>query len=177
MYAPTWRDDQFYAPGKYKFDFRIDLDEARARLGADHVLMVRRHPNVVDPVPSAGDGFVFDVSDYPDMADLSLITDIMITDYSSLMFDFVNTGRPILFFTYDLEHYRDTLRGFYFDFEESAPGPLVSDSSDLITAVRQIDRVQQSIRRAVPPVPAGVLRPRRRLCLGPARRPDPDRRR
>ncbi|MGJ5693889.1 CDP-glycerol glycerophosphotransferase family protein, partial [Streptomyces pratensis] len=80
MYAPTWRDDQFYAPGKYKFDFRIDLEDARARLGSDHVLMVRRHPNVVDPVPGAGDGFVFDVSDYPDMADLSLITDVMITD-------------------------------------------------------------------------------------------------
>ncbi|BFO16455.1 hypothetical protein SHKM778_28430 [Streptomyces sp. KM77-8] len=123
LYAPTWRDDQFYAPGKYKLDFRIDLAAARAELGDDHVLMVRRHPNVVDPVPGAGDGFVFDVSDYPDMADLSLITDVMITDYSSLMFDYVNTGRPILFFTYDLDHYRDTLRGFYFDFEGSAPGP------------------------------------------------------
>lgn len=142
MYAPTWRDDQFYAPGKYKFDFRIDLDDARARLGADHVLMVRRHPNVVDPVPGAGDGFVFDVSDYPDMADLSLISDVMITDYSSLMFDFVNTGRPILFFTYDLDHYRDTLRGFYFDFEQSAPGPLVFESAELISAIRDVDDIQ-----------------------------------
>lgn len=71
MYAPTWRDDQFYAPGKYKLDFRIDLDDAKAQLSHDHVLLVRRHPNVVDPVPGAGDGFVYDVSDYPDMADLS----------------------------------------------------------------------------------------------------------
>ncbi|MFD4867392.1 CDP-glycerol glycerophosphotransferase family protein [Streptomyces sp. NPDC058412] len=142
MYAPTWRDDQFYAPGKYKLDFRIDLDEAKAQLSHDHVLLVRRHPNVVDPVPGAGDGFVYDVSDYPDMADLSLITDVMITDYSSLMFDFVNTGRPILFFTYDLDHYRDTLRGFYFDFEQSAPGPLVYTSPELIGAIRNIDRIQ-----------------------------------
>ncbi|MFI7355541.1 CDP-glycerol glycerophosphotransferase family protein [Streptomyces avidinii] len=142
MYAPTWRDDQFYAPGKYKLDFRIDLDQAKAQLGHDHVLLVRRHPNVVDPVPGAGDGFVFDVSDYPDMADLSLIADVMITDYSSLMFDFVNTGRPILFFTYDLDHYRDTLRGFYFDFEQSAPGPLVYTSPELIGAIRNIDRIQ-----------------------------------
>ncbi|MET7571306.1 bifunctional glycosyltransferase family 2 protein/CDP-glycerol:glycerophosphate glycerophosphotransferase [Streptomyces sp. NPDC005492] len=144
MYAPTWRDDQYYAPGKYKLDFRVDLADARARLAADHVLLVRRHPNVVDPVPGAGDGFVFDVSDYPDMADLSLITDVMITDYSSLMFDYVNTGRPILFFTYDLDHYRDTLRGFYFDFERSAPGPLVYSSEDLVTAVREIDRIQDA---------------------------------
>ncbi|MFI6605206.1 bifunctional glycosyltransferase family 2 protein/CDP-glycerol:glycerophosphate glycerophosphotransferase [Streptomyces sp. NBC_01336] len=142
MYAPTWRDDQYYAPGKYKFDFRIDLEDARARLGDDHVLMVRRHPNVVDPVPGAGDGFVFDVSDYPDMADLSLITDVMITDYSSLMFDYVNTGRPILFFTYDLDHYRDTLRGFYFDFANSAPGPLLYESAELISAIRDVDRIQ-----------------------------------
>ncbi|MEV7684854.1 bifunctional glycosyltransferase/CDP-glycerol:glycerophosphate glycerophosphotransferase [Streptomyces bungoensis] len=144
MYAPTWRDDQFYAPGKYKLDFRIDLADARARLGADHVLLVRRHPNVVDPVPGAGDGFVFDVSDYPDMADLSLITDVMITDYSSLMFDYVNTGRPILFFTYDLDHYRDTLRGFYFDFQSSAPGPLVSTSQELVTSIREIDAIQET---------------------------------
>lgn len=143
MYAPTWRDDQFYAPGKYKLDFRIDLEDARAQLGHDHVLLVRRHPNVVDPVPGAGDGFVFDVSDYPDMADLSLIADVMITDYSSLMFDFVNTGRPILFFTYDLDHYRDTLRGFYFDFEQSAPGPLLFTSPELVGAIRNIDRIQQ----------------------------------
>ncbi|WAL71173.1 bifunctional glycosyltransferase family 2 protein/CDP-glycerol:glycerophosphate glycerophosphotransferase [Kitasatospora sp. YST-16] len=143
LYAPTWRDDQYYAPGRYKFDFRIDLDDARARLGEDHVLLVRRHPNVVDPVPGAGDGFVFDVSDYPDMADLSLITDVMITDYSSLMFDYVNTGRPILFFTYDLEHYRDTLRGFYFDFQSSAPGPLVFDSQELISSIRDVDRIEE----------------------------------
>ncbi|MFE9249655.1 CDP-glycerol glycerophosphotransferase family protein [Streptomyces sp. NPDC007088] len=142
LYAPTWRDDQFYAPGQYKFDFRIDLDDARQRLGADHVLLVRRHPNVVDPVPGAGNGFVHDVSDYPDMADLSLITDVMITDYSSLMFDFANTGRPLLFFTYDLDHYRDTLRGFYFDFEQSAPGPLLDSSEQLISAIRDVDRIR-----------------------------------
>ncbi|MGW8746606.1 bifunctional glycosyltransferase/CDP-glycerol:glycerophosphate glycerophosphotransferase [Streptomyces sp. NPDC055794] len=144
MYAPTWRDDQYYAPGKYKLDFRIDLADARARLGDDHVLLVRRHPNVVDPVPGAGDGFVFDVSDYPDMAELSLITDVMITDYSSLMFDYVNTGRPILFFTYDLDHYRDTLRGFYFDFASSAPGPLLHTSEALVTAVERIDRIEEA---------------------------------
>ncbi|MFJ6694702.1 CDP-glycerol glycerophosphotransferase family protein [Streptomyces sp. NPDC091272] len=146
MYAPTWRDDQFYAPGRYKFDFRIDLEEARAELAADHVLLVRRHPNVVDPVPEAGDGFVWDVSEYPDMAELALITDVMVTDYSSLMFDYAVTGRPILFFTYDLEHYRDTLRGFYFDFERSAPGPLLSTSAELIRAVRDIDQVSRVYR-------------------------------
>ncbi|WP_073760043.1 bifunctional glycosyltransferase/CDP-glycerol:glycerophosphate glycerophosphotransferase [Streptomyces sp. CB03234] len=143
LYAPTWRDDMYHGAGRYRFDFRIDLDDAREQLAEDHVLLVRRHPNVVDPVPGAGDGFVRDVSTYPDMADLMLVTDVMVTDYSSLMFDFANTGRPMLFFTYDLEHYRDTLRGFYFDFEETAPGPLVGTSAELIRAIRDVDDVQR----------------------------------
>ncbi|MFJ9123041.1 CDP-glycerol glycerophosphotransferase family protein [Streptomyces sp. NPDC102340] len=144
LYAPTWRDDQYHAAGKYTLDFRIDLDDARDRLGDDHVLLVRRHPNVVDPVPGAGDGFVFDVSTYNDMADLMLVTDVLVTDYSSLMFDFANTGRPMLFFTYDLDHYRDTLRGFYFDFETSAPGPLLHTSRQLVDAVRDIDSLSRT---------------------------------
>ncbi|SHK99699.1 bifunctional glycosyltransferase/CDP-glycerol:glycerophosphate glycerophosphotransferase [Actinacidiphila paucisporea] len=139
LYAPTWRDDQFYRAGNYKFDMRIDLEEASRALGDDHVLLVRKHANIVDSVPGAGNGFVWDVSDYPEIGELFLISDILITDYSSLMFDFANTGRPMLFFTYDLEHYRDRLRGFYFDFEEKAPGPLIHSSDELIAALRNID--------------------------------------
>ncbi len=63
------------------------------------------------------------------------------TDYSSLMFDYASTGRPMLFFTYDLEHYRDELRGFYFDFEHEAPGPLLGTSDEVIEALRSIDDV------------------------------------
>jgi CDP-glycerol glycerophosphotransferase len=96
---------------------------------------------VVDRVPRAGRDFVFDVSTYPEIMDLFLITDVLITDYSSLMFDFANTGRPMLFFTYDMADYRDNLRGFYFDFEETAPGPLLPTSDDVIEAVGDIDAV------------------------------------
>lgn len=144
LYAPTWRDDQFYRAGNYKFDLRLDVKKARERLGDDHVLLVRKHSNIVDAVPGAGDGFVFDVSSYPDIAELYLITDILVTDYSSLMFDFANTGRPMLFFTYDLEYYRDQLRGFYFDFEGQAPGPLVQTSDELIDALGDIERIHGS---------------------------------
>ncbi|MFJ3905561.1 CDP-glycerol glycerophosphotransferase family protein [Streptomyces sp. NPDC090025] len=148
LYAPTWRDHLHYGPGRYRFDFRIDLADARRRLGDDHVLLVRRHPNVVDPVPGAGDGFVRDVTDYSDIADLMLVTDVLVTDYSSLMFDFANTGRPMLFFTYDLGHYRDTLRGFYFDFEAAAPGPLLATSPELVDAIRDADGLRE--RYALP---------------------------
>ncbi|AGL21296.1 bifunctional glycosyltransferase/CDP-glycerol:glycerophosphate glycerophosphotransferase [Actinoplanes sp. N902-109] len=138
LYAPTWRDDEFYGQGRYKMSMMLDLAAARRALGDDHVLLVRRHPNVVDPIPDDGSGFVRDVSTYPDMADLLSITDVLITDYSSVMFDFANTGRPILLFTYDLEHYRDKLRGFYFDFEHEAPGPLLMTSEDVVRTLTEI---------------------------------------
>jgi CDP-glycerol glycerophosphotransferase len=146
LYAPTWRDDQFYGRGRYKADWRIDLDHFARVLGDDHVLLARLHPNVVDGAPDHP--LVYDVSAYPDISELYLISDVMVSDYSSVMFDFANTGRPMLFFTYDLAHYRDKLRGFYFDFEAEAPGPLVESSADLIEALRSVDSVAQSYGRA-----------------------------
>nr|WTB31216.1 CDP-glycerol glycerophosphotransferase family protein [Streptomyces sp. NBC_00830] len=141
LYAPTWRDDLAHRQGQFKFELRLDTEDAQQRLGDDHILLIRRHSNVVDSIPGAGNGFVFDVSEYPDIADLYLIADVMITDYSSVMFDYAHLRRPMLFFTYDLEHYRDKLRGFYFDFEKDAPGPLISTSEELIGAIRDIDKV------------------------------------
>ncbi|MEV8507530.1 bifunctional glycosyltransferase family 2 protein/CDP-glycerol:glycerophosphate glycerophosphotransferase [Actinoplanes sp. NPDC051475] len=138
LYAPTWRDDD-YSGGGYQISMQLDVHTAAAKLGEDHALLVRRHPNVLDEIPGDGDGFVYDVSAYPDMADLLAAADILITDYSSVMFDFANTGRPMLFFTYDLAHYRDELRGFYFDFEAEAPGPLLATSDEVIAAIRDID--------------------------------------
>ncbi|MCQ4210558.1 CDP-glycerol glycerophosphotransferase family protein [Streptomyces longispororuber] len=146
LYAPTWRDDLKHGAGRFKFDMQLDVEAARDALGSDHVLLVRRHSNIVDRVPGADNGFVFDVSDYPDIADLYAACDILVTDYSSVMFDFAHTRRPMLFFTYDLEHYRDTLRGFYFDFEKNAPGPLLRTSEQVIDAVRSIDTVRTDHR-------------------------------
>lgn len=147
LYAPTWRDDKYYTRGKHKLDLHLDLRRMYDELGDDHVLLVRRHPRVVDSVPIVGEGFVHDVSLYPEIMELFLVTDVLVTDYSSMMFDFANTGRPMLFFTYDLEGYRDNLRGFYFDFEETAPGPLLTGSDDVIEALLDIDGVA---RRAEP---------------------------
>ena len=139
LYAPTWREDQQRDNGDgFRLGLRLDLDAARAALGRDHVLLVRPHAHVREPLPGAGDGFLYDVGDYPDVQELLLIADTLVTDYSSIMFDFAITGRPLLFFTYDLEHYRDTLRGFYFDFEAEAPGPLIPTSAELVAALREL---------------------------------------
>jgi CDP-glycerol glycerophosphotransferase len=69
------------------------------------------------------------------MADLLDIADLLVTDYSSVMFDFAGTGRPIVFFTPDLAHYSADLRGYYFDLLAEAPGPVVSTREGLRDAV------------------------------------------
>ena len=141
LYAPTWREDQRRHEGGYQLNLQLDLVQARQALGDDQVLLVRPHAHVREAMEGAGDGFVWDVGGYPDIQDLFLIADVLITDYSSVMFDFAITGRPILFFTYDLEHYRDQLRGFYFDFEATAPGPLLSTSEEIVAALRDLDPI------------------------------------
>ncbi|MFD6276934.1 CDP-glycerol glycerophosphotransferase family protein [Streptomyces sp. NPDC060209] len=146
LYAPTWREDRPKHGGRYGLDLQLDLEQARKALGEDHVLLVRRHYLVGGSVPESD--FVRDVSRHPDVAELMLISDVLVTDYSSLMFDFAQTGRPMLFHTYDLEHYRDTLRGFCFDFENRAPGPLISDSAAVVEALRDPDAATADHREA-----------------------------
>lgn len=146
LYAPTWRDDQRYGGRRFKLDNQIDVTAAQEQLGDDHVLLYRKHHKVLDSIPGAGQGFVWDVTYYPDIADLYLIADVLITDYSSVLFDFAHSGRPMLFFTYDLEHYRDTLRGFYFDFTSRAPGPLIKTSAELVDAIRNIEAVTEEYK-------------------------------
>ncbi|MET8935418.1 CDP-glycerol glycerophosphotransferase family protein [Streptomyces rubiginosohelvolus] len=146
LYAPTWREDQPRKGGKYAPDLHLDLEQARETLGDDHVLLVRRHYLVGGSVPDTD--FVRDVSRHPDVAELLLISDVLVTDYSSIMFDFAQTGRPMLFHTYDLAHYRDTLRGFCFDFEHRAPGPLIPESAGIVAALRDPDAATAGHREA-----------------------------
>jgi CDP-glycerol glycerophosphotransferase len=84
------------------------------------------------------------VTAYPDISELYMVSEVLVTDYSSAMFDYAVTGRPMLFFTYDLAEYRDNLRGFYFDFEAEAPGPLLSTSAEVFSALEDIDALTGS---------------------------------
>ncbi|MFF4341612.1 CDP-glycerol glycerophosphotransferase family protein [Kitasatospora sp. NPDC001540] len=141
LYAPTFREDRRLPDGGYQFNLQLDLEAARAALGEDQVLLVRSHEVVRGQIAEAGNGYVWDVSTYPDTAELLLIADVLVTDYSASVFDFVNTGRPVLFFAYDLEHYRDNLRGFSLDFEAQAPGPLLRTSAEVVAALGDVSRI------------------------------------
>ncbi|MFJ6939514.1 CDP-glycerol glycerophosphotransferase family protein [Streptomyces sp. NPDC101132] len=143
LYAPTFRDHLAHAEGRFGFDpgRNLDLELAERELGADHVLLVRRHPLATGPaVPRTP--FVRDVSGHPDPAALMLVADVLVTDYSSLMCDFTLTGRPVLLHTHDLEDYRDLVRGLTLDLERTAPGPLLKTTAELCAAVREAGAVR-----------------------------------
>ncbi|MFC8287107.1 bifunctional glycosyltransferase/CDP-glycerol:glycerophosphate glycerophosphotransferase [Streptomyces cyaneofuscatus] len=151
LYAPTYRDHLAHppsasrdapdrtAPGPYRWDPALDLPALARSLGPGHTVLVRRHPRVTGSI-AEGPG-VLDVSCHPGAAELLLIADVLVTDYAGLMFDFALTGRPMLFHTYDLEHYRDTVRGFCLDFETRAPGPLLVTTDEVAQALHGLGAV------------------------------------
>ena len=111
------------------------------------MVLLRTHYFIADSIDVTGmEDFVVNVSKYSDIADLYLISDICITDYSSVFFDYANLRRPILFFTYDLEKYRDVLRGFYISIEDDVPGPLLFTNEEIVDAVKNIDKIEEQYR-------------------------------
>src|SRR5699024_6326722 len=136
LYAPTWRDNQFYGRGRYKFDIQMDLERMREELSDSYVILLRMHYLIAENINlSKFKGFAYDVSYQEDIRELYLISDVLITDYSSVFFDFANLKRPIIFYVYDIDEYREKIRGFYFDFENKAPGPLVKTTEGIIRQI------------------------------------------
>jgi CDP-glycerol glycerophosphotransferase (TagB/SpsB family) len=135
LYAPTWRDN------RVEHIDHLDVAAFTSTLGDDYVTLIRGHSRTLRPGRDVQASNVIDVTGYPDVTDLFLAADALITDYSSVMFDFSVTGKPIYFFTPDLDHYREQLRGFYFDLIEVAPGPVVRTAAELAELVQSSDSV------------------------------------
>ncbi|MEZ2324831.1 CDP-glycerol glycerophosphotransferase family protein [Bacillus tropicus] len=142
LYAPTWRDDQFYNKGRYKLDLQLDLQLLQKRLDSDYIILLRMHYLVVEQFDlEPYKGFVYDFSKHVDINELYLLSDLLITDYSSVFFDYANLKRPIIFYTYDIDSYRDKLRGFYFDLETEAPGPVVMNTEEVLEEILKFEMV------------------------------------
>ncbi len=131
LYAPTWRDDR-----EAIVDF---LDPTALARATDSVVLVRGHSRTLLPGEDARGPRVIDVTGYPDTARLLAAADALITDYSSVMFDFSITGKPMYFLVPDLEHYRGAMRGFYVDLLDAAPGPVVRTQAELTRAIDEVD--------------------------------------
>ncbi|EOQ20890.1 CDP-glycerol glycerophosphotransferase family protein [Bacillus cereus] len=142
LYAPTWRDDQFYNKGRYKLDLQLDLQLLQKRLDSDYIILLRMHYLVAEQFDlEPYKGFVYDFSKHVDINELYLLSDLLITDYSSVFFDYANLKRPIIFYTYDIDSYRDKLRGFYFDLETEAPGPVVMNTEEVLEEILKFEMV------------------------------------
>lgn len=139
LYAPTWRDDKFHKKGKYKFEAELDLELLQKAFSEEYVVILRMHYLVADSIDLTGyEGFAFNIST-GDIRDLYLISDILVTDYSSVFFDYAVLKRPTLFFMYDYEDYRDRLRGFYLDVERHLPGAIVTTNEKLVEEIKKLE--------------------------------------
>ncbi|MCU5745344.1 bifunctional glycosyltransferase family 2 protein/CDP-glycerol:glycerophosphate glycerophosphotransferase [Staphylococcus sp. SQ8-PEA] len=150
MYAPTWRDDEFVKKGQYLFNLKIDLENLYEQLGNDTVILLRMHYLIANALDLSGyEDFAIDVSSYDDVSELFLISDALITDYSSVMFDYGILKRPQFFFAYDIEKYDKGLRGFYMDYESELPGPIYTDAYQLTESLKDLDKVQEEYQSKI----------------------------
>lgn len=137
LYAPTFRDNQQQGQ-EYVYTPQVDFERLTDALGDEVIWLFRAHYFVSSQFDFARfGGRVRDVSGVEDINDLYIISDLLITDYSSVFFDYANLRRPLLFYMYDREEYQHQLRDFYLDLSV-LPGPVVQTQEALIPAVRQL---------------------------------------
>ena len=148
LYAPTFRDEEKY---NNVFNY-LDLEKFNESLSHEYVLALRLHPKIKDFYSDdiSSKGKYVDVSDFESEQELMLLSDIMITDYSSIMIEYAILNKPIIFFTYDLDSYLANERGFYYDFKSTVPGPIVKTSDELIDVIRNgefdKDRISEFVK-------------------------------
>lgn len=137
LYAPTFRDN---SEDNNVFNF-LDLEKFNNELGEDYVLILRLHPKIKKFFKNqigVNQNYI-DCSDFINEQELLLISDILISDYSSIMIEFAMLLKPIIFFTYDFDTYVSKDRGFYFDFKKNVPGPIVYTTDELIAEIKNND--------------------------------------
>lgn len=136
LYAPTWRDDAYSLKG-YTFDLKIDFTKWHDSLGDDYVIIFKPHYLISNQVviPENLSDFVKQVPATLDINALYLISDCLVTDYSSVFFDYANLNRPIYFYMPDFESYKNRLRGFYLEIPNDLPNEVCQTQEALLTAI------------------------------------------
>lgn len=131
LYAPTWRDNQHKSGVGYTYDLNLDFDRLKEKLSDEYVIIFRTHYFVASQFNfDKYKGFIFNMSSHDDVNECYILSDAIITDYSSVFFDYANLKRPMLFYMYDLAEYQGKLRDFYLSLDE-LPGPIVENQEEL----------------------------------------------
>ncbi len=141
LYAPTWRDNAHAKSGGFYQPALVDWDLLDNSLPENTVILNRLHQHVVSDASTSLPGRVKDVSRHEDVTELILASDVLVSDYSSMIYDYALTGRPILLHAPDLDRYRTGVRPFYFDYESWAPGPITSSTAELAEALLSLASV------------------------------------
>ncbi len=141
LYAPTFREHPEYnAVFKY-----FNIEKFIEELGDEYILCIKLHPNYnkftdkdnpIDLDELSDTYNIVNFTEFKDEQKLFLISDILITDYSSVMVEYTLLKRPIILFVYDLDNYLEKERGFYFDYREKVPGNIVQDTDELIEVIK-----------------------------------------
>jgi len=149
LYAPTWRDDLATSWRSAPLVQHLDLETASEALGGEYVFLMRGHRfNARAVQRSSRMARLLDVTNYPEVNDLILASDAAVLDYSSLRFDFALTGRPMLFLVPDLESYTGGVRGFLYDYKDTAPGPLLDDADEVVEHLRNLKALESDYAEA-----------------------------
>ncbi|WP_405882055.1 bifunctional glycosyltransferase family 2 protein/CDP-glycerol:glycerophosphate glycerophosphotransferase [Streptomyces sp. NBC_01136] len=144
LYAPTFRQ----RGGKRRFELPFDVERFADTFGDRYVLLVRSHYLNHVVLPPSVRGRIIDVTNHHDMTPLLALADGLITDYSSVMFDYSLLDRPMFFFAYDYDEYVHEGRGTYFDLLERAPGPVVRTEDELHAVLDSLE--EQKVKYAAP---------------------------
>ncbi len=145
LYAPTFRDDEYVSKGNYTQKIEIDLERIKNEL-PDWKVFLRTHYLVTENMDLEADN-VINVSDYHDINHLYLVADALMTDYSSVFFDYAILDRPMIFFAYDLEKYENDLRGFYFDYSKTIPGKNIEGTDELIAILSNLEKYEADYKQ------------------------------
>ena len=137
LYAPTWRDNSYVSAG-YTFELKANFRKWKEILGEDTIVVFKPHYLIINTFKDDPelDGFLYSIPAQAEINELYVISDVLITDYSSVFFDYAILKRPIYFYMYDLKEYATDLRGFYLDIHKDIPGEIYMDEESMLHDIK-----------------------------------------
>lgn len=140
LYLPSFREDESLE--YYDINYKTQINALKNKYGSDYIFLVRLHPRITkySSVFSEQNPDIINACEYPDIQELLVAGDVMISDYSSCMFDFMLSGKPVFIYANDINSYSRE-RGFYYPLE-STPFPIAQNNEELAQNILNFDNEQ-----------------------------------